>query len=66
MPTPYSSTMLTPAIPYPLSTFAPKYVGTRSGVSRSCRTQPIERSSAIRAPPAITAAIAPHATMPTM
>ena len=43
-----------------------KYVRTGSGVSRSWRTQPIARSSAMRAPPAVTAIIAPHETMPTM
>ena len=58
--------MLTSAIAYPLPTFVPKYVRTDSGVMRICRFHPTWRSAAMRAPPAMTAAIVPHETIPAM
>ena len=66
MPAAYSSTMLSAAIRYPLSTLARRYCRIDSGVSRSCRFQPVARSAAIRAPLATTAAIVPQLIMPAM
>ena len=54
------------AIAYPLSSLALKYVRTGSGVTRSWRCHWTDRSTAMRAPLAMTAAIAPQLIMPVM
>ena len=50
----------------PLASLVPKYVRMGSGLTRSWRFHPIDRSAAMRAPPAMTAAIVPQLTMPAM
>ena len=55
IPATYSTTMVTAAIAYPLTSFALKYVRTGSGVTRSWRCHRTDRSAAMRAPLAITA-----------
>ena len=42
------------------------YAPGRSGVMRSCRVQPTERSAAIRAPADTTPFMVPNAARPTM
>ena len=60
----YSTTMVRQARAYPDATFVEMYAPTGNGVIRNCRVQPTARSSAMMPPPAETAFIVPHATIP--